>query len=1015
MKNHAQELFLLTTTLSQLNNKDRIIRLFIESMNDIFQSCSFEWFKEKSSDHDDLIEVCTRHKNYGFIAVKTNSRTNTATNKLIYNATQLLAIFLEKIEQEVLLLDQKNHLQILVDKQTAELNRTNLSLEKELAVRCYTEEQLEARNTLLSTIINSPNDIIIFSLDRKYCYTAFNEQHRMEMKKVWNVEIKQGVSLLECISDSRLKESARYSMDRALRGEEFSEVQFQPGPDIYYEFRWSPIFQHEEIIGLTAFISDITERKRTEKELKESEEKYRSLVQKIQAAVVVHGADTRILICNSEAQKLLGLSEEQLLGKTAIDPDWHFFREDGSCMPLEEYPANKVISTRQELRDYIVGIHHLSGNDVYALVNAQPIFNESNEIIEVAVTFIDITEQRKANLLLKEKQNLLLEAQQIAHIGNWWHNLQTDEIFWSDEFFRIIGRKPQEPDIQLSVDIIHPEDLHIFQRATEESAAGKMEHEHEFRIIRPDGEIRWIHNRWLRVNDKNGKEIRRIGTHQDVTERRLAEEALKESEWRYREIFDNVLDNLYLLEVTDDGHFRNLEMNPAFEKSTGISRSQLIGKTIEETVPAEVAAIVNAKYRHCVEAGHPIEEEAILDLPSGKRYFHSSLIPARDEKGKIHRIIGISRDITERKESEQKLKLLNFALNNVHDEAYLIDEHGYFSYVNDEACRTLGYSKDVLLTMNVSYIDPDFPFERWSDHWKEIQKKRSLVFESRHKTKKGLIYPIEISVNYFEYNNKGYNLALARNITDRKQAEKKIQELNHELEQRVLERTFQLESANKELEAFAYSVSHDLRAPLRAIDGFSRILLQEFHKMLDDNGKNYLERVLSATKRMGQLIDDLLKLSKVTRSEMNRMEVDLSFISNQIANDIQNSETDRKVKFIIQENIIVNGDERLLRIVMENLLGNAWKFTSKHLAACIEFGMIQHKKKDVCFVRDNGVGFEMKYAQKLFGAFQRLHSAQDFSGTGIGLATVQRIIHRHGGEVWAEGEVEKGATFYFTL
>jgi PAS domain S-box-containing protein len=257
--------------------------------------------------------------------------------------------------------------------------------------------------------------------------------------------------------------------------------------------------------------------------------------------------------------------------------------------------------------------------------------------------------------------------------------------------------------------------------------------------------------------------------------------------------------------------------------------------------------------------------------------------------------------------------------------------------------------------------------------------------------------------------------AFVIDVTERKQAEQKIRQLNAELEQRVADRTAALEATNRELEAFAYSVSHDLRAPLRSIDGFSRILLEDYAGRLDDEGRDSLQRVRAAAQRMGQLIDDLLKLSRVTRVEILREPVDLSALAESVAADLRQAEPHRAATITIARGLGTDGDPHLLRVVLENLLGNAWKFTSRVAHAQIEVGAATADGQTRFFVRDNGAGFDPAYAAKLFGAFQRLHTAGEFPGTGIGLATVQRIIHRHGGRVWAEGGVDKGAVFYFTV
>jgi len=242
-----------------------------------------------------------------------------------------------------------------------------------------------------------------------------------------------------------------------------------------------------------------------------------------------------------------------------------------------------------------------------------------------------------------------------------------------------------------------------------------------------------------------------------------------------------------------------------------------------------------------------------------------------------------------------------------------------------------------------------------------------------------------------------------------------LQRARDEMEQRVIARTVQLEAANKELESFSYSVSHDLRAPLRGIDGFSQALLEDYGDHLDAQGKSYLQRVRAASQRMAELIDDMLSLSRVSRGEMKSQAVDLGALAQSIAAELQSADRRRQVEFTIAAGLLAKGDARLLRVVLENLLRNAWKFTGKNSTAKIEVGVDRQNGQPVYFVRDDGAGFDMAYAEKLFGAFQRLHSSTEFQGTGIGLATVQRVIRRHGGRVWAESKVGQGATFYFTL
>lgn len=349
-----------------------------------------------------------------------------------------------------------------------------------------------------------------------------------------------------------------------------------------------------------------------------------------------------------------------------------------------------------------------------------------------------------------------------------------------------------------------------------------------------------------------------------------------------------------------------------------------------------------------------------------------------------------------------------------------VDRQGRITLVNRQAEVLFGYSREELLGRPVEALVPESVRQAHVGYresfmqqptQKAMGKGRDLFGQRRDGTQ----FPIEVGLSPIEGDSGFEVLAMVTDITERKRAEEALRCLNEELEERVRQRTAQLEAANKELEAFSYSVSHDLRAPLRAIDGFSQALLEDYPDQLDDTGKDYLRRVRAASQRMAELIDDILQLSRIGRTELRQERVDLSGLAESVAEELKRAEPDRCVELAIQPGLSAYGDPKLLRIALANLLANAWKFTGPVPTARIEVGRQEGDGEPVFFVRDNGVGFDMTYVDKLFTPFQRLHGADEFPGTGIGLATVQRILHRHGGRIWAQAEVGRGATFYFTL
>ena len=359
----------------------------------------------------------------------------------------------------------------------------------------------------------------------------------------------------------------------------------------------------------------------------------------------------------------------------------------------------------------------------------------------------------------------------------------------------------------------------------------------------------------------------------------------------------------------------------------------------------------------------------------------------------------------------RQLELLSRYGNDI---VLVLDADGRVLEANDRALAAYQYDREQLSRMRINDLRAPEVSADFRAQFEAVKRDHNIRFKTRHQRRDGSSFPVEVSSMAFELEGRTLLQSIIRDITQQQEYEARIQALNEQLEQRVLERTAQLETAFREMEAFSYSVSHDLRAPLRGIDGFGHALQEEYAGRLDAQGLHYLSRIRGGAQRMGQIMDDLLDLSRLSRHELTRTTVDLSAQARQILQSLeQQVPGQRRVELVVQDGLQVQADPRLMNMVLGQLLNNAWKFTGKRPHARIEFGAASEAA--TFFVRDNGAGFDMAYAGKLFGAFQRLHDPGDFPGTGIGLAITQRILQRHGGRVWAEAAVDQGATFFFNL
>jgi PAS domain S-box-containing protein len=503
----------------------------------------------------------------------------------------------------------------------------------------------------------------------------------------------------------------------------------------------------------------------------------------------------------------------------------------------------------------------------------------------------------------------------------------------------------------------------------------------------------------------------------DITERQRAEE-------RFRQLIEGAPNGMVMV----DQEGKITMVNAQIEKSFGYTRDELIGQPIEILVPTRFRGH-HPDYRKNFTA-----EPSARPMGSGRDLFglrkdasefpvEIGLNPLHTDQGTM--VLGTIVDITERKRAEETLRRsqaqLAGVIGSAMDAIISADEDQRIVLFNAAAERMFLYRSEEAIGKPLDQFIPNRFRGGHREHIEEFARthvsKRAMgslgaIFGLRSD---GEEFPIEASISQLESEGRKLFTVILRDITERKRSEAEVHRLNEELERRVEERTSELRAVNKELEAFSYSVSHDLRAPLRHINGFSGALLEDYGDKLDQEGKTYLQEVRAASQEMAQLIDDVLELARITRSEMRREVVNLSQLAQLVVTEFQKRDAGRTVKVEIQEGLIGHGDKRLLRIVLSNLLGNAWKFTSKQEHSEIAFGKQQLDGETVYFVRDNGAGFDMAFADKLFGAFQRLHTGKEFEGTGIGLATVQRIINRHGGRVWAEGAVGQGAKFFFTL
>jgi PAS domain S-box-containing protein len=798
---------------------------------------------------------------------------------------------------------------------------------------------------------------------------------------------------------------------------------FEKGQAIY-----DPAYQVKHLDGV---ILDISERKQIEESLRRTENAWQTAMNHFDDVIYILDRNRHLKQANAAFYKFAQNTPEHLLGRHITE----IIHPQGETEPCP------VCRAQNELRDarIIMEANHPDNPAGRPLeITVKILRNENNEVSGILMSLHDLTHDRSIQSKLAESESRYRAIIEASPNPIALNDADGNILYLNPVFTRNFGYTLNDiPHLDDWWPRAYPNAIYRQQVSREWLSRAEYSRLHNTPVEPMEVNIRCKDDTVRTVVVSASPLGKTFGSMQmvlfhDITERKLSEEALRASEQRFHAIAD------YTVEwenwVSPEGKL--LWINPSVKRITGYSVEECMAMPDFPLplIAPEDREKIRTEFSRALDNSSGYSEFRLLHKNGNTIWASVSWQPIYDAQGKTLGHRSSVRDISSLKQAEENVRQLNtelekrieqrtaelhatqfdleqfkHTLDQTLDCVFMFDPDSLrFSYINRGAQQQVGYNESELLCMTPVDIKPEYDEDRFRrEVMSHIIKSPNEMyrFETLHRHKDGHDIPVEVSLQMVKLSDGVKRcVAVVRDISDRRTMEALAQKRLHDAE-----------TANRELEAFAYSISHDLRAPLRSIDGFSRILAEDYSHKLDDTGLNYLQRVRRAVQRMGILIDDLLELSRLGRSELHPVNVDMTRLAHEITEQLRTEYPDRKINIKIAPHVHANGDEMLLRLVLQNLLDNAWKYTRPAAEAEIEFGSMKINGEAVFYVRDNGAGFDMQYADKLFGVFQRLHKAEEFAGTGVGLATVQRIIHRHGGRVWAEAKLGKGACFYFTL